>query len=215
MGRGGCPGSRFNRVPLVHEGAFALIRPRAFTIVRADCRPFDRLEKVIGLERRRDRVRREESPTDRDLFFGCASGGYFRFRAFHHLDQLAVAKQIFASFGFFGTLEDLSSFRIPFLGVWLVIGALSLFLANSYLWQQDTLSFVLINLFIVLFALYFFQGLAIASFYLTLNGVTPWMRLLFYSLLLIFFESLGLFLVGVGFFDSWFNFRKKNVHPSA
>lgn len=129
--------------------------------------------------------------------------------------NLVVVKRVFSPLGFFERLEDLSTFRLPFYSVWGVIGALSLFLANIYLWDQEGLSFVLINCFIVFLTLYFFQGLAIVSYYLALKGVTPWMRFMLYSLLLIFFQPLGLLLVGVGFFDSWFNFRKLNIHPTA
>ena len=90
-----------------------------------------------------------------------------------------------------------------------------LFLVNAYLWDQEGVNFVLINCFIVFLTLYFFQGLAIVSFYMSLKGITPWMRFLLYSILLIFFQPLGLLLVGAGFFDSWFNFRKLNIHPTV
>ncbi|MFO1518373.1 MAG: DUF2232 domain-containing protein [bacterium] len=129
--------------------------------------------------------------------------------------NLVVCKRIFGAVGFWGEVQDFSLFRIPFSLVWTVIAALSLFLANAYLWQWEILSFALLNLFILVFVIYFFQGLAILSFYLVLKGISPWLRFLCYALLAIFLQPLGLLLAGLGFFDSWFNFRRLNVRSSS
>jgi predicted membrane protein DUF2232 len=129
--------------------------------------------------------------------------------------NLIVARRLFYVFGFFGQLGEFYTFRMPFFLVWTVIAALSAFLVNTYFWDVIELKFLLFNLFIVLLVVYFFQGLAILSFYLILKGVHTWLRFLCYSLLLLFLQPLGLLLVAVGFFDSWFNFRRLNLHPTS
>jgi uncharacterized protein YybS (DUF2232 family) len=124
--------------------------------------------------------------------------------------NLVVAKRIFGALSFLGKgkFQDLHTFRMPFVFVWGVILVLSLYLTNTYFWHREWLEFVLLNFFLAVLILYFFQGLAIFSFYLVFKGVTPWMRFFCYFLLLIFFQPLGIVLVMLGFFDSWFNFRK-------
>src|SRR5262249_21461721 len=124
-------------------------------------------------------------------------------------------RRLFHVFSFFGELGEFYTFRMPFFFVWTVIAGLSVFLINAYFWDGLTLKFLLFNFFIVLLAVYFFQGLAILSFYLILKVVYTWLRFLCYSLLLLFLQPLGLLLIAVGFFDSWFNFRRLKTHPSA
>jgi hypothetical protein len=129
--------------------------------------------------------------------------------------NLTVARRLFNVFGFFGELGEFYTFRMPFFLVWTVIAALSAFLINAYFWNGIELKFFLFNLFIVLLVVYFFQGLAILSFYLILKGINAWLRFLCYSLLLLFLQPLGLLLVAVGFFDSWFNFRRLKINPTG
>lgn len=125
--------------------------------------------------------------------------------------NLVVAKKFFSHLGYLGELQELFTFRIPFYFVWIVISCLTLFLLNVYLIQIEKIEFFLLNFFIVFLTLYFFQGLSILSFYLVVKKVASWVKLICYSLLLIFIQPLGVLLIAAGFFDSWFNFRKMNA----
>ncbi len=122
--------------------------------------------------------------------------------------NLVVAKKLFGHLKYLGELQELFTFRIPFYFIWVVISCLTLFLLNVYFVRLEKLEFLLLNFFIVFLTLYFFQGLSIISFYLAVKRLASWIRLLCYSLLLLFIQPFGILLIVVGFFDSWFNFRK-------
>ncbi len=64
-----------------------------------------------------------------------------------------------------------------------------------------------LNCFILLMLMYFFQGMAVVSFFFEKKGFPFTLRFLIYALILI--QQIFLLLViGVGFFDTWLNFRK-------
>jgi uncharacterized protein YybS (DUF2232 family) len=64
-----------------------------------------------------------------------------------------------------------------------------------------------LNGLLVLMMIYFFQGIAIVSFYFEKKRFPRILRIFLYSV--IGLQQLMLFLViGLGFFDMWLNFRK-------
>ncbi len=125
--------------------------------------------------------------------------------------NLYIARRLFSPFGFFERVQELIFFRLPFVWVWGIVLCLALFLSNLYLWHHEALSFALLNVFIVFLTVYFFQGLAVLGYFLMIRQLAAWLRLLCYFLLIVFIQPLGLLLVGLGFFDSWYDFRKMNV----
>jgi uncharacterized protein YybS (DUF2232 family) len=73
---------------------------------------------------------------------------------------------------------------------------------------------VALNVFIVLLAVYVFQGLSILLFFLNKYNVPRFLRIGVY--VLIVFQQL--FLIGlavVGLFDQWFDFRKLSKTEAA
>ncbi len=64
-----------------------------------------------------------------------------------------------------------------------------------------------INGLIILMTIYFFQGIAIVSFYLNKKQIPFFLRVLFYAIIVIQ-QILLMMVVGLGFFDAWFNFRR-------
>ena len=77
---------------------------------------------------------------------------------------------------------------------------------------EGALTLVGMNVFIVMLALYFFQGLAIASSILSAKRAHPAIAVLVY--LLVFTQPLLMGLViGLGLFDVWIDFRK--IRPQA
>jgi uncharacterized protein YybS (DUF2232 family) len=77
-----------------------------------------------------------------------------------------------------------------------------------------TLQTIAINLLVILFPLYYLQGLAIVTYYFQQRGTSLWLRAVSY-LLLALFNPLPFFLAGVGLFDLWGNFRKVRVKPNS
>jgi len=108
----------------------------------------------------------------------------------------------------FPSVGELKGWRLSFAGVWLVILFAFLWIFDAYVLRIQWLKLTAINAFIVFALIYFFQGLAIVAFYLNRWSLSPLIRLVLYSILILFFQPLSFLLVAFGFFDSWFNFRR-------
>lgn len=97
---------------------------------------------------------------------------------------------------------DLSRWSLPETVVWLLILA-----GGLVVWPYSGPRTVGINLLIFLTPAYFFQGLAIVSFYIKKYGLSRFMRLLLYSLICI--QTYIIIMVAVvGLFDIWADFRR-------
>jgi len=70
-----------------------------------------------------------------------------------------------------------------------------------------------INGILILMTIYFFQGMAIVSFYFEKKQFPRLLRFFFYSLIAIQ-QVILLIVVILGFFDTWFNFRKLELKKS-
>lgn len=126
-----------------------------------------------------------------------------------------LARRIFNVFGFFDKVQSLVFFKLSFNWVWGVIFSLALFLLNLYVLMSPLISSVLYNFLIVYATLYFFQGLAILAYILKTRQLAVWIRLLCYFLLIVFFQPLGILVMGLGFFDAWYDVRKFNAPKGA
>jgi len=74
----------------------------------------------------------------------------------------------------------------------------------------DALKFIGVNCLIVLMIVYFFQGIAVATFFFKKKSIPLILRFFFYVLIAV--QPLFMILViGFGLFDNWFNFRKLNA----
>jgi len=67
--------------------------------------------------------------------------------------------------------------------------------------------YVSINCLIVLMLVYFFQGIAVVSFFFQKKRSPTALRMFCYSLIAVQLYFLIL-VIGLGFFDNWINFRK-------
>jgi uncharacterized protein YybS (DUF2232 family) len=99
-------------------------------------------------------------------------------------------------------MEDLNRFKAPDLLVWVVIG-LGVLLALPV----GAAKYVGINCLIILMLVYFFQGIAIISFYFQKKGSPTFLKVFCYGLIAVQIYFLIL-VIGLGFFDNWINFRK-------
>lgn len=99
--------------------------------------------------------------------------------------------------------------KLPDYLVWPMITA-----GFAAFFATGTLQTIALNLLVVLFPLYYLQGLAIVTYYFQQRGTSLWLRAFSY-LLLALFNPLPFLLAGVGLFDLWGNFRTKRVKPNS
>lgn len=107
---------------------------------------------------------------------------------------------------------DLKEWKSPEPLVWcFILSGFSLFLPG---WEL--LKTLALNLFLMMAVLYFFQGLAIVAYYFHHKNIPFFLRSLAY-VLIVFEQVFTLFVVGLGLFDLWGDFRrlkKKDLNPS-
>jgi len=109
---------------------------------------------------------------------------------------------------FSGHVWDVAAFRIPDACVWGVIASGLTFYLGRYVVDVAWLKFLGVNVLIALAAVYFFQGLAVTSYFL--RGLKfPIMRILAYVLIILFFQTVGLLMIGLGVADVWVDFRRR------
>jgi uncharacterized protein YybS (DUF2232 family) len=102
--------------------------------------------------------------------------------------------------------EPLNVWKAPEKMVWGIIGAFAMLLMPS-----TGLKIIGINGLIIFMTLYFFQGIAVVSFYLEKKKIPVPLRVLFYGLIGIQ-QILTLMVVGLGIFDVWINFRRIGIN---
>lgn len=108
---------------------------------------------------------------------------------------------------YFPDFGDLNRWKAPEPLVWGVIGSGLMMMMPAGLVKTAGQ-----NLIIVLLVVYFFQGIAIASFYFEKKQFPLALRIFLYSTLAIW-HLMVLFVVGLGFFDMWADFRRLNAPP--
>jgi len=96
----------------------------------------------------------------------------------------------------------LNLWKAPDYLVWGVIGCgLSLFVPHP------TIKVIGVNGLLILMTVYFFQGIAIVSFYFDKKRLPRFARVFFYTLIALQ-QLILLVVIGLGFFDLWVNFRR-------
>ena len=125
---------------------------------------------------------------------------FFLYRRFSHHYSL------FASTG------DVREWKSPEPLIWcFILSGFSLFLP-----EWEGIKTLALNLFLVIAVFYFLQGLAIIAYYFHHKHVPYFLRSLAYALI-VFEQFFTLFVVGLGLFDLWGDFRrlkKKDLNPS-
>lgn len=103
--------------------------------------------------------------------------------------------------------EDFNLWRLREAWIWLPISMGAFYFANAYGLHNDWVEIGVINGLIVIAAVYFYQGLAIVSYFFR-RRLSPWMRLAAYAVIFLFLQVVGVLILAVGLFDFWFDFRK-------
>lgn len=103
---------------------------------------------------------------------------------------------------FYPAFGSLNLWKAPESLVWTIIGCGLLLLLPSKAFKIIGLNGILI-----LMTIYFFQGIAIVSFYFEKKRFPRILRFILYSLIALQ-QIILLVVIGLGFFDMWLNFRK-------
>jgi predicted membrane protein DUF2232 len=107
----------------------------------------------------------------------------------------------------FPNWPDFGLWRLQEAWIWLPIASGFVYFLNAYLIQSSPLGVVVINVLIVVAAVYFFQGLAVTSFFFR-SKLPPLLRMAGYALFLLFFQVGAFLVIALGLADFWFDFRK-------
>jgi uncharacterized protein YybS (DUF2232 family) len=100
------------------------------------------------------------------------------------------------------SIENLNQWKAPEYTVFGLIG-----LSVLMFFPMGVITIIALNCLIILLFVYFFQGIAVVSFFFQKKRAPFALRFFFYILIAI--QPLFMFLViGFGLFDTWFNFRK-------
>ena len=113
----------------------------------------------------------------------------------------AMFQQLQLPFPNYGALN---CWKSPDALVWGVIGSGSIMLFPS-----EALTILGSNILIILMVIYFFQGIAVMSFFFETKKVSRPIRTLLYSFIIIH-QLTVILIVGIGLFDIWADFRKQN-----
>jgi len=109
---------------------------------------------------------------------------------------LTVSRLFYTDFG------SLNRWKAPEPIVWVVIAC-----ALMLLLPGGSLRLIGLNGLIALMPIYFFQGIAIVSFYFEKKRFPRLLKVFMYTIIVI--QQMFLFvIIGLGFFDMWLNFRK-------
>lgn len=121
------------------------------------------------------------------------------------VDILFIKKILSQKGIFLKALQDLNRWKAPEQLVWVAI-----FLAILMFIPGKNIKIIAFNCIMVLMPVYFFQGIAIVSFVFEKKKLPPLIKLFIYSFIAIQ-QILILVIVGLGFFDTWMNFRKLGI----
>ena len=103
---------------------------------------------------------------------------------------------------FYPDFGSLNLWKAPEHLVWVVIASsLILFIPDKNIKVTG------INILLILMVIYFFQGIAIVSFYFEKKQLPQTLKIFLYSLIALQ-HIIFLFIIGLGFFDVWLNVRK-------
>ena len=111
--------------------------------------------------------------------------------------------------GFADRYGDWLAWQSPEYLIWGPILALS-----ALILKVGAFKVLAVNALIVFATVYLFQGIAVLTHFLKVRKFPALGRLMLYLLALVFLKQMVFLLVGAGFFDVWFDFRKLNVQKA-
>lgn len=127
--------------------------------------------------------------------------------------NVLLARWWFPKYGFFQHLGNLSRWKVAEKWIWIAIAGGVLYFLDYYLLHSVWLGVMAANLLLALAVVYFFHGLAIIVFWLQ-KRTSPFLRVAVYGTIILFFQLVAIFILALGLFDVWFDFRKLTKTPS-
>ena len=117
--------------------------------------------------------------------------------------NLLMARPLLKRWGlFYPAFGVLNLWKAPDYLIWVLIGC-----GGFLMLPGSALKIIGLNGLLILLMVYFFQGIAIVSFFFEKKRFPRMLRIFFYSLIAIQ-QLVLLVVIGMGLFDMWFNFRK-------
>ena len=124
--------------------------------------------------------------------------------------SLLIAKPVLKAKNiFFPDFDSLKLWKAPEFMVWIFIGC-----GVMLILPENSFKILGLNGLIILMTIYFFQGIAIVSFYFEKKNVPRMFRIFLYSILALQ-QLVMLSVIGLGFFDMWINFRKLGIKKES
>lgn len=124
--------------------------------------------------------------------------------------NLLMSRPVFRHKGlFYPDFGALNLWKAPEGLVWGAIGC-----GIALLFPSKAVKILGLNGLIILMTIYFFGGIAIVSFYFEKKQFPLMVRFFLYSLIALQ-QLILIAVIGLGFFDIWFNFRKLNVGDNS
>jgi len=129
--------------------------------------------------------------------------------------QVWLMRTVLARYGFFQKLQEFKKIQWPFPLVWSVAGLFLVMIFNHFLFKVEIVDGLILNGLMIIGFIYFLQGLGVLSFYLNKIRMSFWLQVLAMGVAVLFLSPAAYLLIGVGFFDAWFDFRKLKLSLSA
>ena len=138
---------------------------------------------------------------------------YSAFSALILVNLLLLCRRFPERRSLFISSGDLREWRSPEPLIWcFLLSGFLIFLPGA----ETVVATVSLNIFLIIAVFYFFQGLAIIAYYFHHKNVPYFLRSMAY-VVIVFEQFVTLFVVGLGLFDLWGDFRrlkKKDLNPS-
>lgn len=144
------------------------------------------------------------------FMFGILPSLIFVFAVLAIVVNLLVGRRIIRAHHAFAHVHNVARFKLPDAVIWALVAAGAAFFADRYVLHMGVVEKAAINFLIGLGALYFFQGFAVVVYFL--QGIKlPLVRSIAYIMIILFFQSVGLVIVGIGVADVWADFRLRSL----
>lgn len=122
--------------------------------------------------------------------------------------NVIVSRRIMVTGHLLKHIHNTARFRLPDSLVWVLILSGILFFLDLYWLNLMWPKYVAANLFIATGSLYLWQGLAVLSYFLQQLSM-PFLRVLTYVIIILFFQTVAGLIVLLGVCDVWVDFRRR------
>ncbi len=112
-----------------------------------------------------------------------------------------------------GQMPDLMTYRVPDIIIWGLILSGFIYAGSTFLLSLPVLASIAINGVLILLGVYFLQGIAVIAYFFSKRPM-PFLRLIVYFTIIIFFSTMSILVIGLGIADVWLNLRMRLVQTT-